>query len=73
MYFRNPKDPNWTYEMVGGSPLFNQSKQGFQDFEVGFEDKFKLIVKILKYSGLNIREADIVGAAIALEDKENLK
>lgn len=73
MYFRNPKDPNWTYEMISGSPLFNQSKQGFQDFEVGFEDKFKLIVKILKYSGLNIREADIVGAAIALEDKENLK
>lgn len=73
IYFRNPKDPNWTYEMIGGNAIFNQSKSGFQDFEVGFEDKFKLITKILKYAGLNIREADVVGAAIAFENKDDAK
>lgn len=70
IYFRTPKDPNWTYEMVGGNPIFNPSKAGFQDFEIGVEDKFLLIVKILKYAGLNIREADIVGAAVAFENSE---
>lgn len=73
IYFRNPKDPNWTYEMIGGNAVFNPSKSGFQDFEVGFEDKFKLITKILKYAGLNIREADVVGAAVAFENKDDAK
>lgn len=73
IYFRNPKDPNWTYEMIGGNAIFNQSKSGFQDFEVGFEDKFKLITKILKYAGLNIRESDVVGAAIAFESRDDAK
>jgi hypothetical protein len=72
MYFRTPKDPNWTYEMINGNPIFNPSKSGFQDFEVGFEDKFSLIIKILKYAGLNVREADIVGAAVAMENANNL-
>lgn len=73
IYFRNPKDPNWTYEMIGGNAIFNPSKQGFQDLEIGYDDKFKIISKILKYAGLNMREPDIVGAAIALENQEDAK
>lgn len=71
IYFRNPKDPNWTYEMIGGNPVFNPSKQGFQDLEIGYDDKFEIIAKILKYAGLNIREADIVGAAVAFENQDH--
>jgi hypothetical protein len=73
IYFRNPKDPNWTYEMIGGNAVFNPSKQGFQDLEIGYDDKFKIISKILKYAGLNMREPDIVGAAIALENQGDTK
>ncbi len=73
IYFRNPKDPNWTYEMIGGNAIFNPSKQGFQDLEIGYDDKFKIISKILKYAGLNMREPDIVGAAIALENQGDAK
>ena len=73
IYFRNPKDPNWTYELIGGNAIFNQSKQGFQDLEIGYDDKFKIISKILKYAGLNMREPDIVGAAIALENQGDAK
>jgi len=66
-YFRLPKDPNWTYQLIGDDPIFNPSGVGYQDFEVGYEDKMKLIVKILKYCGINIREAEIVQAATILE------
>jgi hypothetical protein len=69
-YFRNPKDPNWTYTVVNDNPVFNSSLPGYQDLEIGFDDKFKIIIKILKYAGLNIREADIVQASMAYETQE---
>ena len=72
IYARNPKDPNWTYELIGNEPIFNQSAPGFQDFEIGNDDKFKLISKILKYCGLNLREPDIVGASIAFENQDQV-
>jgi hypothetical protein len=71
IYFRKPKDPNWTYEMINGNAIFNPSKVGFQDLEIGYDDKFTLIVKILKYAGLNIREAEIVQAAVAFENQDH--
>lgn len=72
-YFRNPKDPNWTYSIVGENPVFNSSLPGFQDLEIGYDDKFEITMKILKYAGLNIREADVVQAAQSLEvqDKQS--
>lgn len=69
-YFRTPKDPNWTYAVVGDNPIFNQSLPGYQDLEIGFDDKFEIIMKILKYCGLNIREADIVQAVQAFETQD---
>ena len=69
-YFRTPKDPNWTYAIVGDNPIFNQSLPGYQDLEIGFDDKFEIIMKILKYCGLNIREADIVQAVSAFEAQD---
>lgn len=70
-YFRNPKDPNWTYTVVNDNPIFNQSLPGYQDLEIGFDDKFEIIMKILKYCGLNIREADIVQAVTAFEVQDH--
>jgi hypothetical protein len=70
-YFRTPKDPNWTYTIINDNPVFNSSLPGYQDLEIGFDDKFEIIIKILKYAGLNIREADIVQAAMAYETQDN--
>lgn len=67
IYFRNPKDPNWTYQLFGDDAIFNPSAPGYQDLEIGMDDKFEIITKILKYAGLNIREADIVQAAVTLD------
>ena len=66
-YVRYPADPKWTYTVVNGSPLFNQSANDYQDFELAISDFPKLVVKICEYAGVNIREMDVVQAARAEE------
>lgn len=59
---RTPKDPKWTYTMVGNVPLFNPAQSDYQDFEIPVSDGPLLVVKILQYAGMSIREADVVQA-----------
>ena len=66
-YVRYPQDPKWTYTVVDGSPLFNQSANDYQDFELAISDFPKLVIKICQYAGVSIREADVVQAARAEE------
>lgn len=66
-YVRYPLDPKWTYTVVDGSPLFNQSANDYQDFELAISDFPKLVVKICQYAGVSIREAEVVQAARAEE------
>jgi hypothetical protein len=72
-YIRYPKAPKWTWvSLSGGEPLFNQSALDYQDFELPLSDENNLIIKILQYAGLTIREADIVQAAKSeeIQDKQ---
>jgi hypothetical protein len=73
-YVRYPKDPKWTYQtLTGGQPLFDQSQADFQDFELPLSDETDLVVNILKYAGLSIREAEVVQAATAQENLETIQ
>ncbi|QGH72854.1 MAG: structural protein [Podoviridae sp. ctrTa16] len=70
-YFRYPKDPKWTYILIsGGEPMFDQSQPDYQDFELPLEDEYKLVVKILQYCGISIREADVSNFAMFQEQHE---
>ena len=62
-YVRYPYDPKWTYTLVNGSPLFNQSAGDYQDFELTESDFPKLVVKICEYAGTSIREQEVVASA----------
>jgi hypothetical protein len=64
-YVRYPVDPNWTYVQLtaGTDPMFDGSASDYQDFELPKSDFANLVIKILQYSGISIREADIVQAA----------
>lgn len=64
-YLRYPVTPKWTYVVVPGSdaPLFNQSDVNYQDFELPERYRMDLIVRILQYAGLTLRESDVVQAA----------
>lgn len=70
-YFRFPKDPKWTYVTLGsGAPIFNSSQPDYQDFELPLEDEYKLIMKILQYCGISIRENEVVQFGMAQEQHE---
>jgi hypothetical protein len=70
-YIRYPKDPKWTYvNLVGGEPSFDQSQPDFQDFELSISDEPTLVVKILQYAGMSIREVAAVQFGQALEKGE---
>ena len=58
-YIRKPKDPIWTYEEIGGLIIFNSSKSGYKDFEIHPSDETNIILKILEYCGLSIREVEV--------------
>jgi hypothetical protein len=59
-YFRYPKPPKWTYiTLANGEPVFDQSQNDYQDFELPPEDEYKLVTKILEYAGMTIREIEV--------------
>tara|TARA_R110000868_G_scaffold241393_5_gene495954 strand:- start:3912 stop:4658 length:747 start_codon:yes stop_codon:yes gene_type:complete len=71
-YFRLPLDPKWTYiSLPNGEPAFDQSQPDYQDFELPFEDEYKLVMKILQYCGMSIREIQVAQYALQQEQAEN--
>jgi hypothetical protein len=71
-YFKLPADPKWTYiNLPNGEPAFDQSQPDYQDFELPFEDEYKLVIKILQYCGMSIREIQVAQYAIQQEQSEN--
>jgi hypothetical protein len=69
-YFRYPKAPKWTYiSLTSGEPVFDQSQPDYQDFELPLEDEFKLVMKILQYAGMSIREIQAVQFGVAQEQQ----
>jgi hypothetical protein len=70
-YIRKPKQPKWTYQVVGGNPLFNPTATDYQDFEFPESMFNDLVVKILGYAGVEIREADIIQVSQGMEVNNN--
>lgn len=71
-YYRYPKTPMWTYQTLSsGEPVFDQSLSDYQDFELPLDDESNLIIKILQYAGVSIREADIYTFAKDETTEEN--
>ena len=72
VYFRHPKVPKWTYStLANGEPVFNQSQPDYQDFELPDEDVYRLVMKILQYCGMSIREIEVTQFGIIQEKEIN--
>jgi len=72
-YIRYPFDPKWTYATVpaaAGEPLFDPTAVDYQDFEMPKSDEPSLVLRILEYAGLSIREIQIYEAATQGETRE---
>lgn len=68
-YLRTPKDPKWTFNIVGGIELFNPASASFQDFELHVSEFPNICMRVLSHFGITIRESDIVQIAEILQQK----
>lgn len=73
-YIRYPLDPVWTYSSLSnGDPVFNPNPAiGYQDFELPEAYEADLVLKILQYAGVSIRETEVVQAA-KTEELQNIQ
>ena len=69
-YIRFPFVPKWTYvDLTNGEPAFDEGAVDYQDFELPNDDEVNLIMKILQYAGMSIREIQAVQFAGAEEQQ----
>ena len=65
---REPKSPNWTYLISSsGNALYNPS--GVKDFELHPSEESNLVIKILQYAGVAIKDFQLTGIAAQEELK----
>lgn len=78
-YLRKPKQPNWTFTVITDPisgkkiEMFNPASPSFQDFELHESEFTNIMLKMLSYFGLNIREQEVVEVAEVMKDKMNVK
>ena len=70
-YIRKPEDPHWGYNTISSDPVYNSDSS--VNFEISEEEETELVIKICKYAGLSIREADIVQLTSQQEQLEYTK
>lgn len=62
-YIRKPVAPNWTFGIVSGQPVFDPTDPAYVDFELTETEQSKLVFKICRYFGIEVKEADLYQAA----------
>ena len=72
-YLRMPKDPKWTYTVSSGVEMFNPAANDFQDFELHTSEFPNIVIIMLSYFGINIREAEVTQYAESLRQKQDVK
>jgi hypothetical protein len=66
-HYRNTNTPKWNYVTIGGKPVYNHS--GSNGFKLSVRCHGEVVVKILEYLGVSIREPEVVQYAQANEIK----
>lgn len=72
-YLRKPKPPKWTYTVVMNKELFDPSKSDYQDFELHESEFSNIVLRMLSFFSINIRENEVVQIAEALKNKLEIK
>ena len=73
-YIRTPKMPNWTYFVLpSGGEVFNPADVSFQDVELHDSEFTNIVLRLLSYFSINLREGEVIQIAETLKDKMNLK
>ena len=72
-YIRKPLNPKWTYTIVANKEMYDPSNASFQDFELDSSEFYNIILRMLTYFGINLREPEVVKIAELMKDKDNVK
>jgi len=67
-YIRKPAEADWAYQTVVGNALYDSSNS--TNFELHDSEEANLVIKILLYAGLSIKEGEIAQLADAKETKK---
>ena len=67
-YIRKPAEVSWAYQTVVGNALYDSSNS--TNFELHDSEEASLVIKVLLYAGLSIREGEIAQLADAKETKK---
>jgi len=68
-YFKKPAKVNWAYIVMNNKPMYNQGAT--VDFELHGSEETQLVNKILKLSGISIKQPDVVQVAAGIEGATN--
>ena len=66
-YYNDKQPPKWSYVTVAGKPVYDSTKS--RQFVISPRVHGEIVIKILEYLGVTIREADLVQYAQASELK----
>jgi hypothetical protein len=72
-YVKSPEDPKWTYTIVSGTEMYNPDADDFQDFELHISEFTNLVIRMLSYFGVNIREPEVSQYAEALKKEKETR
>ncbi len=70
-YIKKPEDIKWNYSLGTQGQYIYQST-GSQDFEISSEDRSEVIIRILLYAGVIIRDPSIVQTATQMSMAEDV-
>ena len=59
--------------MVKNKEMFDVSSGSYQDFELHESEFSNIVIRLMSYFSINIREKEIIEIAEILKDKTNLK
>jgi len=71
-YIRKPKDIEWAYSVDSSNGAYIWAGQGSgQDFEIDDSEQTELILKILAYAGIIIKDPQIIQTASAMAQQQD--
>jgi hypothetical protein len=66
-YLREPLRPKWTYQVVLGTEMYDNTQGDHQDFELHVDEHDNLVIEIMSSFGVNLRDLDVSRYAEALK------
>ena len=71
-YLKKPTDPIWAYTVIGsGDAVYNESAS--TDFELHPSEFPNIVVRMLAYFSINLREGEVIQVAEALKNQRDVK